>query len=216
MIDLQNLLTQRLPGPVHDFVANALVRVATYHRYLSMTIRCDWHVAVENALEDMHVPTIHAETFAKLKLQRISQERYEHCSIARYVVGDDLTRRSLTRLAKWFPHAAPTVYEHLFIYPHTCLSSLGGFTYALQTYEPWWAGMTDFKSRLYGGVTTAKPEVVKAFFDDAADFNRRVFEEDAAVCERILKWNPGADFLHPVEEQRIIWFREQLDKETDQ
>ena len=178
------------------------------HWVHQMLMRCNWEVAVENTLEDLHVPFVHRHSFHKLRLKRLGMQRHGKHSIAFYQVGDERIVKGLQSMSRWFVHVDPTVYFHLLIYPNVCLSSVGGFSYSLQHYEGSKDG-TWFSTQLFPGKLAARAPDLRSFFDEAARFNRQVFEEDAEICANVQ----GRGGVLMPQEQRIAWFREERDKE---
>ena len=95
-------------------------------------------------------------------------------------------------------------YFHLFLYPHTCLSSVGGFTYSLQEYFPTESGTT-LVTRLYlPRIRPSAPDLAFYFDSAAAKFNRQVLEEDAAMCAKVHLRCVGQQMRPPL--KRLEWF----------
>lgn len=205
-------LRERYRGtPVGSMVDQAIECVRVEHSKYARVVECDWRVAVENALEDLHVPYVHEQTFHRLGLSERRLVRIGQHSYASYRVSGKRYVESLPRLSKLFPYVnqvGALDYVHLFIYPNICLASVGGFTYSMQVYEELSRGRTQVTSRLYAG-KTSRP--MTGFFDEVARFNARVFDEDAVACERTL-WDPQSSILSGIE-QRLVWFREELERE---
>jgi phenylpropionate dioxygenase-like ring-hydroxylating dioxygenase large terminal subunit len=181
------------------------IKITSRRHFESMPMSCDWRIAVENTLEDLHVPTVHRDTFGKLGLQRTAMEAHGKNSLALYEVTDKRILMLGERLAPHFENTRPDEYFHLFLYPYACLSSLGGFTYSLQHYMPMGA-WTQFSTRLYVGA--AKPDApdYRWFYDEAHAFNKLVFQQDAEICAKV------AGFGHALsdDEIRVRWFRQAL------
>lgn len=173
------------------------------HSFDMLPMPCDWRVAVENTLEDYHVPTVHPDTFGKLGLKLTDTERYGKNSLAGYALTDARTVKSLTALQRYFEQGKPEHYFHIFLYPHTTLSSVGGFSFSLQHYLPN-GGFTMLHSRLYAAKASVQAPDLGWFYAEAAAFNRTVFAQDSAVCAKVVG---QGTFLTPAEE-RVAWFRE--------
>lgn len=178
-------------------------RMTHRHSFEQMPMPCDWKVAVENTLEDYHVASVHPDTFGKLDLKLTGMERHGQNSVARYTVGDARTIKSLTTLSKYYEDAQPDTYFHIFLYPYTCISSVGGLSFSLQHYLPN-SGYTQLHTRLYAGKTKPGAPDLRWFYDEAAGFNRTVFQQDAGVCSLVA--GPGT-YLTPAED-RVRWMRE--------
>lgn len=178
---------------MYEMLSELSGRVGKRHSYDFLPMKCDWRVAVENTLEDMHVPEVHSETFATLGLSPPQMHQMGKHSVAYYAVNSRVTRV-----------AQNGTYFHLFLYPNTCISSVGGMTYSVQQYFPIGAE-TVLLTRLYSSVTGRADFIGTDFFlDKARAFNMRVFAEDAAVCARV----EGFGTILTGAEQRVKWFRE--------
>ena len=190
-----------MPAKLRELLESIVI--TSRRHFDSMTIACDWRVAVENALEDLHVPMIHRDSIGKIGIERQAMERFGASSIALYKVTDKRTQMSLTKLAEHFDNVNPEEYFHLFLYPHTCLSSVGGVTYSLQHYMPS-AGWTNFSTRLYVGAVRPEAPNYNWFYDEARKFNDLVFRQDADICAKVQDWGHALS----EDEQRVRWFRE--------
>jgi phenylpropionate dioxygenase-like ring-hydroxylating dioxygenase large terminal subunit len=165
----------------------------------------DWRVLVENALESEHVNAVHGETLAPLALNDEQETLYgDNCAYAA-AVGAGRTAKALAGVRRFFDarHGADG-YRSLYLFPFAMLSSTYGLTYGLQTYLPAAEGRsTHFRSRLLAVRSAPDREAITApFLTSAAQFNRRVFDEDAAICARV---SPHYDLDGP---QRIFGKRE--------
>lgn len=193
-----DLVRQIEPSPLGEFIADG--PPLRFHSALSFVMDCDWAVAVENALDFEHLPSVHAGSLAKLGLVPKVLHRYADGSSLHEFVAE----ARLGRMRRFFPHEQSFDYVHAHLFPYSCLSSTRGWTYSLQHYFPRTDGRTNFVHRLYVAETTRPmPE----FFDSVAKLNAQVFAEDAAICARV-----PADFdgqLGPREE-RIAHFRSAL------
>lgn len=165
-----------------------------------------WEVCIENTLEDAHVRHVHAETLAKLKIKQLEMTRHGKHSMCDYEITDKRTLRSLKAMAKHFEYAVPDRYFHIFLYPRTCISSVGHMTYSIQDYSPTEAG-TDVLTRLYSSRQRAGSPDLGFFFDNAAVFNRRVFEEDARMVEKVRAIRGNGQEMKP-HLKRLEWFAE--------
>jgi len=179
------------------------IKINKRHSVDAFPMSCDWRVAVENTLEDMHIPTVHRDTFGKVNLKRIDMQREGPHSIALYEITDKRTLELTDRLSKSFSNVKPNEYFHLYLSPYACLSSLGGFTYSLQHYLPS-GGWTSFTSRLYTGSQRPDAPDMKWFYEEARTFNHMVFQQDAEICSRVKDWGHALS----TDEERVRWFRE--------
>ncbi len=206
MKPLRDLLLRDDLGTFRETVESAVSRVASLHSEQTIEMKCDWRVAIENALEAAHVDHIHPTTLARVGLKEMNFIRSGKNSMAEYEITDERTRKGLMRI---LPHVIGVrqwkTYFHLFIYPHTCLSSVGGFTYSLQNYFPTETG-TVLLTRLYIPHVRGDSARLGFFFDAAAAFNKQVFEEDAALCSKIHLRCIGQQMKPAL--QRLRWFAE--------
>ncbi len=169
------------------------------HGEITFVMDCDWTVAIENALDFEHVAHLHGNSLARLALQPGNFRPYADGSSMQAFKAE-----SLRRMDSVFPHQAEFDYVHAHLFPQTCISSTRGWTYSLQHYFPRADGRTNFVHRLYSTPTT-RP--VPGFFDAAFALNRKVFEEDAAICANVPAGHAGA--LGPLD-ARIAHFRSHL------
>lgn len=187
-------------GPV---LAGISEKIGKRHAFDSFPMPCDWKVAVENALEDLHVGSVHPDTFGKLDLKLKEMRRHGRNSVAMYDIGDARTVKGLTAMSKAFVDVDPSAYFHILLYPNTCISSVGGFSYSVQHYLPN-GGFTQLHTRLYRGKMRADAPNISYFFDEAVGFNKTVFAQDSAICARVQ----GDGTYLTEKEKRITWFRE--------
>ncbi len=204
MKPLRDLLLRDDLGMFRQTVENAVSRVASLHSEQTINMDCDWRVAIENTLESAHVDHIHAESLAKLKLVCTGMERSGRNSLQTFRITDTRTLKGLRDILPYVEGVnAWNQYFHLFLYPHTCLSSVGGFTYSLQDYFPTESG-TVLLTRLYlPHVRSGSPDLA-FYFDSAAKFNRQVFEEDAEMCAKVHLRCVGQQMRPPL--KRLEWF----------
>lgn len=150
------------------------------HGRVHLEMNCHWTVAVENALEHEHVPTVHGNSLAKLRLREIALSCAD--------TGDSIqTFSTATRRSRDHDRRVPGTkdfdYKHALIFPFTAVSSTRGWTYSMQHYLPRPDGTTLFLHTLL--VPADAPESLNFFYDSVLRLNRQVFEEDAAICERV-------------------------------
>ncbi|MGB7588177.1 MAG: Rieske 2Fe-2S domain-containing protein [Solirubrobacterales bacterium] len=190
-------------GDLGPLLSGISKRISRRHAFDMMPMPCDWTVAVENTLEDFHVPSVHQDTFGKLGLIPEAMERHGRNSVALYQVGDERTVKGLSAIAKHFEDVRPDHYFHIFLYPFTCLSSVGGFSFSLQHYMPS-GGYTQMHTRLYAGRMVREAPDYGWFFDEAVGFNRMVFAQDTEACSKVV----GQGTFLTEAEDRVKWFRE--------
>lgn len=194
----------RLKGPMRKILDRILENIDDAHVVQEITMNCPLDVAIENTLEDVHVPFVHANTFASLGLCDAQMERHGSDSIAIYRISNKRVVDGLSKIGTYFLHPQPSQYVHMFISPDVCLSSVANLSYSLQRYLPETPNRTICQTTLYRARVREDAPNIRWFFDSAARFNRQVFEEDARVCASVL---PGEGNLTEAE-RRIAWYRE--------
>lgn len=180
------------------------------HSTQIIPMRCNWRIAIENALEDVHVAHVHKDSLAKLGLKLRDMNRCGKNSWALYDITDERSLKGLKAMSRFFEMSFPAQYFHSYHFPDLCISSVGGFTFAKQTYVPSEGDHTTMTTRLYSGLMKEEAPDLTWFFDRASAFNKQVFEEDARMCERAhlraLK-EPVKPAL-----RRLAWFTEALNE----
>lgn len=171
------------------------------HSEFTMVMDCHWTVAVENALDYEHVGSVHTGSLSKLLGTPLApvlwncgwsyQEFKARSPSALDFVGKSMGER-------W----GSFDYAHALFFPNACVSSTRGWTYSLQNYFPRADGKTLFLHRLF-----VPPEAHNDGYEPVAVLNRKVFEEDAAVCARVAPWFAGQV---GVGDERLAHFRRYL------
>ncbi|MFZ6646249.1 aromatic ring-hydroxylating oxygenase subunit alpha [Undibacterium sp. TJN25] len=182
------------------------------------TYECDWRIAIENGLEPLHVPYIHADTLGQLNLSDPKNE-YTHWNSAVYFsIGDAATHKKMRSIKKLFSIEEQFEgYMSIYLFPFTMLSSTFGYSYSLQNFFPSAEkNKTFFYSRLLNGVakSPAAADALHHFFASSAAINRQVFKEDHEICKRISPnfYDEGRAKLLSKDEEKIAHFRQCLKK----
>ena len=157
---------------------------------LELTEAANWKVAVENTLEFYHVNLIHRDSFAKLgasEREQLVQGPHSQ-AMASVAVDPSARRASLMEMLSARPFSIEG-YLHQFIFPNLTIATTQGATFSVQTFEPVAAGTTRFTSHVYATLTgkPAGATVAAAIAQQTAEFNRKVFSEDQAVCELVQR-----------------------------
>ncbi|APY98936.1 Rieske (2Fe-2S) protein [Burkholderia pseudomallei] len=151
---------------------------------------CYWPLAIENALEPYHIGAVHPQTLATLGLED-GENVFDGVNCAWYApVGASRQRNQLARLKRFFNlDYQYEGYASIYLFPFTMISSTYGYSYSLQHFLPAGVGgdRTRFTSRLYAAPAASEQaaQALGAFFESTRDVNRRVFEEDHAICKRM-------------------------------
>ena len=184
-------------------------------------IAAPWHVVVENTLEAYHVPFVHADSIARMKIHAPKNWRSGSGSSMAAKVS---AGKSASAIESLVPELADRAfraegYMHAFAFPNFTIASTHGMTFALQFIEPAMPGTNDtnFRTLLYSArVDVGEPgrPLVKAIHHSAAQMNRQTFDEDAEICEGAYRGSAWA--IHGfgeaigANEERVMWFREEM------
>ncbi|CAI2795945.1 Rieske 2Fe-2S domain-containing protein [Pseudomonas fluorescens group sp.] len=183
---------------------------ADFNRY---PFKCDWTIALENALEPYHIPLIHTDTLASLQLGVGVNEFYGENSVWYSPIESEKVARRLKSLSRFY--ATTDAYEgymSIFIFPFSMISSTFGYSYSAQNFFPSTSpDSTYFTSRLYP-VRNSDPryrEMTAGFVQSSAEVNRRIFDEDHEICQRIpsKSWSTSAPKFISVLEEKLLHFR---------
>lgn len=199
-------------GDTLDLLADLSFNIAGRSDFNAVDFACDWRIALENALEPLHVPFVHPESLAQLQLNDGINQFTPWTSLWQAELGNAAMIKKLRSVKRLFQlDSQYEGYQSLFLFPFTMISSTFSYSYSLQHFFPAaQPGRTHFSSRLLNGAAKpASAAALQAFFDASARMNRQVFAEDQAICERIA---PGAAddprfAILSSEEQKIAHFR---------
>lgn len=187
-------LDQQL-GDTFNLLGALSFNIAGRSDFNAYAFECDWRVALENALEPLHVPFIHGNSLAQLDLGDGDNNFTAWTSVWEAPIGNASTEKKLQGIRRLFQIEQQYAgYQSIYLFPFTMLSSTFGYSYSLQHFFP--ARQTDethFSSRLLNGLTknAATANALSEFFRTSAAMNRQIFDEDHAICKRIHK-NLGA------------------------
>lgn len=152
-------------------------------------IEANWKVLVENTLESYHVALVHSKTFQKLGTSGMNfQFDGKHSLwVTTLARGEnDSTNKSIYQPFQnrtWIREG----YEHLLIYPNLLLSTTFGVSFNISIIEPLDSENSIFESRVYLASYDTNSALLESFKEILINFNRRVFEEDKAICEAVQK-----------------------------
>lgn len=158
-------------------------RDLSHYRY-----ECYWPIAVENALEPYHIDKIHPETLGLLRLEN-GEDRYLGInSVWSAPLGERTTDKKLRSLQRFFQISDTFPgYEFIYLFPFSMISTTFGYSYSIQNFFPNDDGKTNFYSRLFTSRTVGEKAdaLLDSFFSSTVAVNRKVFEEDHAVCQLV-------------------------------
>lgn len=200
-------------GTMFDQLASISFNISGRADFDHYTFECDWRVAMENALEPMHVSFLHPESLGRLQLSDGKNEFGEwhstwYSTVENAKMGKQLQSiKSLFCLDDQFDG-----YMSVYLFPFTMLSSTFGYSYSLQNFFPTAEpNRTNFSSRLLSGATKSKAAsmALQGFFKSSAEVNRQVFREDHEICKRIAPnfIDNTAEPIFSIDEEKIKHFR---------
>lgn len=179
-------------GDAYDQLASISFNINGRTDLDQYTFECDWRVAMENALEPVHVSFVHPESLGRLELADGDNQFGPWHSVWYAPVQNAAMRRKLASIKGLFQiDEQYEGYMSIYLFPFTMLSSTFGYSYSLQNFFPSDApNQTMFTSRLLRSATKnqAAAGALQGFFQSSAEMNRQVFREDHEICRRI---DPG-------------------------
>lgn len=186
------------------------------HSSQSIAYQAPWMLAVENALESYHVPSVHSATLGLIGLSDGSNYFSDWSSIWQASTDSKKLTVSSRIIAKSIDVAdRVNGYFSLYLFPFAMLSTTQSLSFALQLYQPS-PNVRDCTSVLRTSLYI--PRIIKAemrdpvmaFYDSTASMNRLIFEEDASVSSLVPleSWDSGALPYASSLESKINHFRE--------
>jgi phenylpropionate dioxygenase-like ring-hydroxylating dioxygenase large terminal subunit len=155
----------------------------------SMEIEANWKVIVENTLESYHVGLIHSETLAKLEPSGLDFCFVKSNSSWTSNLNIEKDKGGYKKIDKYFSPREYDIegYKHILVFPNLLVSSTHGISFNYSLVEPIKPNVTKFTSYVFTTKTDSIPTpiVIKAFEESLINFNRKVFEEDKAVCQLV-------------------------------
>ncbi|MCT7580018.1 aromatic ring-hydroxylating oxygenase subunit alpha [Aliarcobacter butzleri] len=173
----------------------------------------NWKISLENALENYHVPYIHPNTLAPLKLTNGNIEFESLNSLWLSEISNEKAFKKLQKLKSFFNEDIfyKENYFSIYLFPFSMISSTFGYSYAFQSFFPNTPQETSFYSRTYSIHSKLDTE---AFYDSVKNINRQIFDEDISVCNLLQKSlkNRNIDFVYNQMEKRILNFQKNYEK----
>lgn len=186
------------------------------HSSQSIDYPSPWMLAVENALESYHVPSVHPSTLGLIGLADGSNTFSDWSSIWQASTGSKKLIASSRIIAKSIDVGDRVEgYSSLYLFPFAMLSTTESLSFALQLYQPS-PLVRDCTSVLRTSlyipriVNAKMRDPVMAFYDSTAKMNRLIFEEDASVSSLVPleSWDTGLLPYASSLESKINHFRE--------
>ena len=151
-------------------------------------VAANWKVNIENSLEGYHVGFVHKETFVKMGVRETGFEFHGLHSMVSAEFSEKLntTWRNLqSRIQTSYEQEG---YSHWFIFPNLLVAGSYGLSFTFSTFAPTSPVSSTFKSRIFQvrpGGPGNMALLLDSFMDSIKEFNGRVFEEDAEICELV-------------------------------
>lgn len=180
-----------------------------------ITIKANWKILVENTLESYHVNLIHEETFKKLGAEGMSFKFIKEHSLwdASLALKED--DKKVLRAHKPYKERPYKIdgYKHLIIFPNILISSTYGISFNLSSIVPVDNESSIFTSYVFMTKTntedTEEKPIQKVYKQSLINFNRKVFDEDKEICEKVqigVKYS-NYDGELSEEEERVCEFQ---------
>ena len=183
-------------GSQHDFLTKISDGMATKLDEFRKDISANWKILIENSLEGYHVPAVHSNTFMEIDgmdrapsapkffFQDALHSHLEHDADSGWL---QRFARVEAKIGKWpcrFEH-----YTHHFVFPNLTVTSFMGYSFHIQSFEPTAVDRTTVHSRTMGVELQDSSAVGKKMLEqihaDGHAFTRKVFEEDAGICQKV-------------------------------
>ena len=203
-------------GDCYSILASISLSINGRADFNAYTYECNWKVAVENGLDSLHTPYVHAESLGRLSLSDPENVYHQNNSIAYFNITDASVEKKLRLIKRMFNIADQyDGYQSIYLFPYTMLTSTFGYSYSLQNFFPSSdENKTFFYSRLLKGCLKKNypASTMDHFFASTAQINRQVFEEDHAICKKIAPqfYDVNSTKFLSVDEEKIIHFRKVL------
>ena len=145
--------------------------------------KCDWPIAIENALEPYHINKVHKNTLASLSLCDGINESYGANSLWQTPIGNERIDNSLKKLSNNFKIEVDYQgYQNFLIFPFAMLSTTYGYSYSLQNFNP---SIGNDKTNFYSRLLLVKSDngsIIDYFINSTMIMNKTIFKEDANIC----------------------------------
>lgn len=182
-------------------------------------IECNWKIVVENTLESYHVALIHSETFQKLGADGLDFSFSKNHSVWDAVLLMKENEGKQAKVHKPFQNRNYKIegYKHLIIFPNILISSTYGVSFNLSQIIPLSEDKTLFRSFVFIAKKDNESEgsiLEKVYEDSLVDFNRKVFDEDKAICQEVQKGVKFSSYDGELseEEERVLYFQQEYKK----
>jgi phenylpropionate dioxygenase-like ring-hydroxylating dioxygenase large terminal subunit len=179
-------------------------------------ITSNWKIVVENTLESYHVALIHSDTFQKLGASGLDFTFSKNNSSwdAEVLLQENEGKQEKVHRPFQQRNYKIDGYKHLILFPNVLISSTYGVSFNLSHIIPIDEDRTLFKSYVFITKKEASEKVSpieKMYEDSLIDFNRKVFDEDKAICQQVQKGVKFSSYDGELsqEEERVLHFQQQ-------
>lgn len=178
-------------------------------------IKANWKILVENTLESYHVNLIHEETFKRLGAEGMKFSFSNVHSIWEAPLKLKENDDKVQRVHKPYQNRPYKIdgYEHLLLFPNVLISSTYGISFNLSSIIPLDSESSLFTSYVFitkaFSEKTEKSSIQSMYEKSLKEFNRRVFDEDKQICEKVqigVRYSSYDGELSE-EEQRVCEFQ---------
>ncbi|WP_126651974.1 aromatic ring-hydroxylating oxygenase subunit alpha [Chryseobacterium aureum] len=187
-----------------------------------MVINANWKILVENTLESYHVNLIHEETFKKLGAGGMEFTFIKEHSVwdATLLAGENEGKNAKIHSPYQNREYKISGYKHLVVFPNVLISSTYGISFNLSYITPIDSNSSKFVSYVFltkKEGEKANPTLENIYKQSLVSFNRKVFDEDKTICEKVqigVKKSPFTGELSD-EEARVCEFQKNYKKYID-
>jgi phenylpropionate dioxygenase-like ring-hydroxylating dioxygenase large terminal subunit len=182
-------------------------------------INSNWKVIVENTLESYHVNLVHSETFKKLGARGLDFKFSNSNMHSNWTSELDIKEEDpkTNKIYRNFINRKYKIagYVHYLIYPNLLISSSYGVSFNISTIYPISENKTEFTSYVYMCDYEKNNPIVEFFEQTLIDFNRKVFDEDAFICQQVQLGVVAANTtgVLSLEEKRVHEFQKTYKKQ---
>lgn len=185
-------------------------KVSNLNAVFSVSSEACWPAVVENALEALHLPSVHTSTLHTLEMKHCSDTFFGPHNIVELNV---MSQRILKSLKFYVNDEKNIKYRSYFIFPFTFVSVTGDLAFSMQHMFPTSSGNTTIYSYQYSSIALDGKATAENYMKGTVEFNKRVFQEDADICNGISFpiWQKSfCDGYLDSTEQKISAFRQSI------
>jgi len=179
-----------------------------------MVIEANWKILVENTLESYHVNLIHEETFKRLGADGLDFEFEKNHSLWNATLLLKENEGKQKRIHQPYQNRNFKIdgYKHILVFPNILISTTYGVSFNLSQIVPIEKNKSLFRSFVFLSKKDEKDKneaVENMYKDSLISFNRKVFEEDKLICEKVQIGVKNSTYQGELsdEEERVCEFQ---------